>query len=234
MGVDMRTSPHFHYFIFVCALLTGCASSETRSIVSKNDIPANKYQKIALFVEESDSSLRPSQTITSVQIAGGAISLVIPTGSTSASAAEIEQNILSALGSAGVAASSGTSLFKGKELSEKTKALIVQKDYQAVLYVTIEHGSGEERVDASHDGVDVTFGTGVVKSINDLGDRYRLKPDGSVYFVHPIVKMKSDLQDTKTNKLVWSAETIASGGPAVVSSRASDELVAKMRADGAI
>ena len=232
----MCSCRHFFLLSFICLLLAGCAESETRSIVSKSDLPAHKYQKIAVFVEEPGSSPRSSRTTgPSVNIGNGQISFFIPTGGTTASATEIEQKVLSALGSAGVVASSGPSVFKQQNLSDQAKALIIQKEFQAVLYVTVEHGMSEEnRTPASHDGTNVTFDNGEVKPISELSDAYKLKPDGSVYYVYPVVKMKSDLQDTKTNKLVWSAETIASGGTLVLSSKASEELVGKMRADGAI
>lgn len=37
-------------------LFAGCAASETRSLVSKEDIPANKYQKVAVFIENLDGA----------------------------------------------------------------------------------------------------------------------------------------------------------------------------------
>lgn len=222
-------------FVLCGLILVGCADSETRSIVSSSDLSGNKYRRIAVFVEGSDPArARPSA---GVNAADGAVtfSLFIPTPSGSASMAEIEQKIVSALDSAGVKASSGPALFSGQALSNQAKAAILQKRFDAVLYVAVlTNGMREEQVaDASHDGQFVKFGAFQPEPIENYGS-FDYKPDGTVWHDVPTFQAKCDLQDTKINKIVWSSETIATGGTAVLLSRASDEIAAKMHSDGAI
>jgi hypothetical protein len=220
---------------FIGFFLTGCAESETRSVVSSSDLPGSKYRKIAVFVENSD----PARSRSSVElnVSNGTISLMIPTPSGSATDAEIEQKIGSALAGAGVKASSGPALFDGQTLSDQAKASFIQKRFDAVLYVAVlTNGMREERVaGASHNGQYITMGGGGPEPIDDYTlNSFELKPDGSVWHNVPTFQAKCDLQDTKTNKIVWSSETIATGGTLVLLSRASDQIVGKLRADGAI
>jgi hypothetical protein len=205
--------------------LAGCAASETSSFVSANDIPVNKYHHIAVFVENVEGAEQ-----------SGA-----------------EQIIISNLTSAGVNADSGTTTInsKGKQLSEKQKALVIQNSFDAVLYVAVmEKGLVEELVPyAEHNGQVITFHVSVLSGLLDLGTtvpidentnaRFVLKEDGSVYQRVFALKTKSDLQDTKTAKQVWTAETISSGNATVTNMNivfvgASKQIVEKMQADHAI
>jgi hypothetical protein len=221
---------------FLCALLlAGCADSETRSIVSKTDLLPNGYHKILVFVEDSDPTPHSGQT-PSINVANGQITLFIPEGGQSGSAAEIEQKLLSSLGSAGVAASGGSTFFKEQKLTEQAKATEVQKVFDAVLYVTIlVNGMREQMVaGASQDGQFISI-YGETRPIDDYDKmKYTFKEDGTVYQNVPTLQTKSDLQDTKTNKQVWSAETIGTGGTLVLASSVSDQIVKSLHENGAI
>jgi hypothetical protein len=164
--VSVATS---HFFIFVVGiLLAGCAASETRSIVSKSDLPANRYKKIAVFIEDQN----PKSSSNAVNMAVGPIVIPIHTPSGSAQTAEIEQKVVSALRSAGVDARNGPALFNGQKLNERDKAGIVQKNFDAVLYVNIlVNGMTEELVDnAWHDGSFITI-AGETNEIRSQGGR---------------------------------------------------------------
>jgi hypothetical protein len=208
------TRRHFFGLSFISLLLAGCASSETRSLVSKDDIPASKYKKLAVFIENLDDAERPAA----------------------------EQIVCSTLQNAGVNAVSGPDVFKGRgKLSEKVKASIVQKEFDAVLYLTvIEKGAVEELVpNAFFDGQMIQYNMGIVTVGHNLTDMYVIHPDGSVYQPMLALKIKVDIQDTKSAKEVWSSETISSGNaktttmPALFT-QASNQIVAKMREDSAI
>ncbi len=202
-------------------LLVGCTASETRSLASTDDIPNSKYKHIAVFVENLEEAERQSA----------------------------EQMILPALQRAGVSAVSGEDFFKEKgTLSEKQKAAIAQREFDAVLYLTVlQNGQTEELVpDANHNGQSINFYKNVIPGVltanfaTDIGmDKYDLKPDGTVYERKLSLHTKVDLQDTKTAKLVWTSETIASGNEQITSlnslfEQASHQIVDKMRADNAI
>ncbi len=216
-----------YIFIIAGLLLVGCSSIETRSIVSGADIPASKYSRLALFVENLDETERLNA----------------------------EQMILPVLKRAGVAAIIGPDIFKGRanKLSEKEKASLVQKEFDAVLYVSIlDKGVVEELVpNAQHNGQTITFlnsqPLGLINFNSSLiigvdqntSKMYVLKQDGSVYQLMLALKTRADLQDTQTNKQVWTAETVASGKQTLTNmsqlfTQASQQIVEKMRADGAI
>jgi hypothetical protein len=234
MGVvSCAVGRQFAMFTCVC-LLAACADSETRSTVSKNDLPATKYHRIAIFVE-NPNPMTP-QPSPSLNVGNGQISLIIPAVSGSATDAEIEQKVLSALEKAGVVASSGSTLFKGQTLSNQAKVSIIQKGFDAVLYVAVlTNGMREERVaGAAHDGQFISFYGQSQPIDNYILSSFELKQDGSVWHNVPTFQAKCDLQDTKTNKIVWSSETIATGGTLVLLSHASDQIVGQLRADGAI
>jgi hypothetical protein len=219
----------------IAALVAGCASSETRSAVSTSDLPATKYQRVAVFVEYPNPvgpTLSPG-----VAVANGAVALTISGPSGSATDAEIEQKIVAALKSVGIDSSTGLALFQGQKLSDQAKASIIQKNFDAVLYVTVLTNGMRERPEpgAYFDGRNVVYSTGVVVPIGQAqGAGISVKADGSVWGQVPTFQAKCDLQDTKTNKIVWSSETIATGGTLVLLSQASDQIVRQLRADGAI
>lgn len=208
------------FIVAFALLLAGCAASETSSLVSKDDIPAGKYKKIAVFIENLNES---EQTAA-------------------------EKIVVSTFQNSGVNATSGSAVFTGRgKLSEKAKAAIVQNEFDAVLYLKmVEKGVTEEVVSgASHNGGMIVFQKAIIPGFNasfatDIGtDGYILKPDGSVYQPMLALKTKADLQDTKSAKQVWEAETIASVNAKFSSmeslfTQASNQIVEKMRADGAI
>jgi hypothetical protein len=225
------------YFItfFIGFVLTGCADSETRSIVSSSDLSGSKYRRIAVFVENSNPA--KSHTPVAVAIPNLPLTLMVPSPTGSATDDEIEQKIVSALGDIGIKASRGPTLFAGQTLSDQAKVAILQKGFDAVLYVIVlTNGMTEQRVaGASHNGQYITFGGGGPEPIDDYTlSSFDLKADGSVWSNVPTFNARCHLQDTKTSKAVWSSETIATGGTAVLLSRASEQIVAKMRSDGAI
>jgi hypothetical protein len=216
------------------ALLTGCAESQTTSTMSKNDIQATGYKKIAVFVEGFDPKARAATP--SVQVGNGQISFIMPTGQPVGAAADLEQKMLSALQDAGVSAASGEALFDGRALSEQAKVRQVQQEFDAVLYVNVlTNGMKEYLVQgASHNGQYISINGEIQLIDDDIQSNYELKPDGSVWHSAPTLDAKSDLQDTKSAKQVWSGETHSTGGTLVLSSQATKELGQKMRADGVI
>lgn len=144
--------------------------------------------------------------------------------------------MISAFQSAGMVAGSGKALFKGRNVNDQSKARIVQREFDAVLYVAVlTTGMREKLVPyARHDGQFITI-DGETKEIDHyVENAYSLKEDGSVYESVPTLHTKCDLQDTKTNKQIWTAETIATGGTLVLFSQASKQIVDKLRTDGAI
>ena len=182
--------------------------------MSKGDIPASKYKKLAIFIENLDDAERPAA----------------------------EQIVEATLQNAGVNAVSGPDVFKGRgKLSEKAKASIVQNEFDAVLYLTVvEKGVVEEPVpNAFFDGQMIQYNLGIVTVGHNLTDMYVIHPDGSVYQPTLALKLKVDIQDTKSAKEVWSSETISSGNAKTTTmpglfTQASNQIVAKMREDSAI
>jgi hypothetical protein len=203
----------------IALLLAACAQSETRSVVSADDLPASKYHNVAIFIENVDES----------------------------QAATAAQMVISTFRNSGVNARSGSDAFEGRsKLTEVAKAKIIQSEFDAVLYLTVvQEGLTEELVpDAHSDGQVITFykNLGIMGAsfTTDIGvENFIVKPDGSVYQPKLALQTKVDLQDTKTAKLVWTSETIASG-PAKLTDmntlfeQASRQIVEKMRADNAI
>ena len=223
----------YFIFFFIGFVLTGCADSETRSIVS-SELPLGKYHRIAVFIENSNPAQPRGSP--SIQASNGAFFLIIPSPNPSSTGTEIEQKIVAALDTQGVKAGSGPAMFGGRSLSDEAKANIIQKNFDAVLYVTVlTNGYTEERVaGASHNGQLIQFAGLSPEPITEYHDKLILKPDGTVWHNVPTFQAKCDLQDTRTNKVVWSSETIATGGTLVVLSRAADQIVSKLRTDGVI
>lgn len=205
-------------FAGLCVVLSlgaGCVASETRSVSNPSDIPAGKYRKVALFIENLDESER----------------------------ALAEQIVISALQSVGIPAISSSNLFRNRgPINPNTQASIIRKEgFDAVLYVTVlEKGAAEERVpNAYYDGNMVNVSMGFVTVGHSLTDLYVVKSDGSVY--HPMLAMKtrSELQDVKSAKNVWAAETVATGharttNMSALFTQASQQITEKLRADQAI
>ena len=211
----MYTRRHFFVSSFIGLLLAGCAASETRSLVSRDDIPASKYKKIAVFIENLDDAERPAA----------------------------ENIVVSTFQNAGVNAESGSAVFNGRSnLSEKAKAAVVQNEFDAVLYLTIvEKGVVEELIpNAFFDGQMVQFNIlGLATVGHSATNLYSIHPDGTVYQSILALKTAAAIQDTQTNKQVWTSETVSTG-PTITTNmpalftQASNQIVAKMRADNAI
>jgi hypothetical protein len=147
--------------VFLGLLLTGCAVSETRSIVDKEHLPATRYQKVALFIEGVDE---PERTAA-------------------------EQIVLSTFQSAGLNTESALAFFaKRGQLSDQAKASIIQKQFDAVLYLkVVQKGIAEELVpNARSDGQYIVYKLGIVNFGAEIPEGLIIKPDGSVYSNHPI------------------------------------------------
>lgn len=188
--------------------LASCASSETRSLVSAADIPSQRYGRVVLFVEHADPQER----------------------------ANLERAILLAFQGTRTAVQNGGELFKGRQVDEKAKARLVQRDFDAVFYVNVlQSGMAEELVPgARHDGQFISI-YGETKPIDSYVEYfYKLKEDGSVYKDVPVLKTNADLQDTKSAKVVWTAETVATGGTLVLFGHAAKNIVDRLKADGVI
>jgi hypothetical protein len=172
-------------FLALAVLLGGCAAAETRSIVDTASLPSKQYRSIAIFLENFDEADRP--------LAEAAIQNSFQTFS--------------------IRVASGVALFEGRQLDDPAKAKLIQKDFDAVLYVrTSEKGITEQRMEnLVFNGEDVIYVAGGIPWYSLKTDHYIIKPDGSVYKPIIAAKLKSDLQDTKTNLQVWSSETIVTG-----------------------
>lgn len=217
------------FLLFLLAIsLSACAaaSSETKSTVSATDIPASRYQKLALFVEGLDDSERPAA----------------------------EQIILGKLRENRLDATLGSDVFQRRgQLSERAKSRIIQTEFDGVMYVSVlDKRIVEELVpNADTDGQTIWLhsGTyfGVVNAFGTLGlpvneatsKLYIVKGDGHVYKPELVLKTKVDIQDAKSAKLVWTAESSASGHPGSVNvaqlfTQVSDQIVERMREDHAI
>jgi hypothetical protein len=211
----MRVAAVEVFIVVAASLLAACAVSETRSVVSTADIPAAKYARVAVFIENLDEAERP--------IAEGLV--------------------VSALKGAGVDAVSGNNFLKRRDpnLTETAKALLVQKEFDALLYVkVVDKGVSEERIEqAWFDGKMVHYNIGILTVANNVTDPYVIKPDGSVYRAMLVLKTQSELQDTKSAKVVWSGETVSSGyakasNMTLLFDQASKQIIEKMRTDSAV
>lgn len=203
------------YFLVVCAFsLVGCVS-ETRSLVSSQDIPASKYKKVILFVENLDGMERPAA----------------------------EQILVTTLRDAGVEAVSSSEAFKSEKSLDATAqgALIRRQGFDAALYVTVlEKGVVEEQVEGAwFDLANNEMHIDPVGGITATLRGYVVKPDGSVYYSNWTMKTKSELQDVQSAKQVWISETVAVGhgqfsNMSLIFAQAAKQIVQKMRGDNAI
>jgi hypothetical protein len=209
-----RLLGRFRIFGFAL-LLVGCTTAETRSVVSKEDIPDTKYNKVVVFIENLEDNERlPAENI-----------------------------VVSTLQAAGLNAISSTNFFNDAgKLSEQQKARLVQKEFDAVLYLKVlEKGVFEELVPElrNSDGALVYSVPGFTFATDIGTGLYDLKPDGSVYKQLYGLKTQVDLQDTKSAKQVWTSETVATGeahtsNMSMLFTQASNQIVAKLREDHAI
>ena len=200
-------------FPLIAMILAAC-SSETRSLVSSADIPVAKYNQVALFIEHIDSSLRT----------------------------DAEEAAVSAFRNAGIQVVDGNRFLSEQSVStEKAKASVVQKQFDAVLYITIlQSGKTEVQKQGAHfDGQAIRFQDNPLIAVcGEALQDYIIKPDGSVYRSLLALKTKAELQDTKSAKLVWTSETVGYDAFSNVTSRlfrhAVDQIIEKMRSDKAI
>lgn len=213
MGAPEVMLSRIALLFFAACSLGACASSETRSTVSPADVPASKYKKVAVFIE----NLPPEEK------------------------AGAEQVVASAFKEAGIDAAASADIFAGKNLGEKAKASYVQKNFDAVFYLTVlKKGLVENPIpNAYYDGQTITYNMGILTVTHDAPNMHMVKPDGTVYEVDMALKAKTDVQDTKSAKLVWTSETVASGNARVTTMPAlfkqvTNQIVAKMREDHAI
>lgn len=205
-------------------VVSACASSETRSIVSKADIPPGKYKNIALQISNLDDG---EQRIA-------------------------EQIIISSLRDAGVSARSFTE-FLGKGRSPQQSVQQIQKQFDAVLYVAIvSKGITADPIpNARHNGEAITFSSGQFAGVMNFAGsitigvdeftskNFILNSDGSVSKPKLSLQTELKLQDTQSNNIVWTAETIAAGPPATTNmtalfDQAAHQIVEKMRDDSTI
>jgi len=208
------------FIVAIALLLVRCTAVETNSIASKEDIPEAKYRKFVVYIENLDDNERP----------------------------QAEQIVVSTLQTAGLSAVSAPDYFKDRgKLNEQQKARLVQKDFDAVLYLTVvEKGVFEEIVpDVTHQGDVLVYTKQLIPGFGatfatDIGTTlYDLKPDGSVYKQMFGLKTQVDIQDTKSAKNVWTSVTAASGevhvtNISILFTQASNQIVSKMREDHAI
>jgi hypothetical protein len=99
------------FSVLLGLLLVGCVTANTTSTVSSADIPANKYRKIVVFVENTDDLER------------------LPA----------EELVVVALQSAGTTAATSLEVFNyHRAISDDNKAtIILARGYDAALYVTV-------------------------------------------------------------------------------------------------
>jgi hypothetical protein len=204
-------------------LLVGCAVSETRSIVAASDIPASRYKSIAIFVENLEETEQSA----------------------------LEHSLASQLRDAGAIVEDGNAILsqQGTTLSDADKARLIQARFDAVLYVNaVEKGPGERQLpNLFHDNQYIYAkngaGSTVVGEINDLTDiHYNLYSDGTISEPVVVLKTKSDFQDTKSAKQVWTGETIAYAKNAfglnatmgVLTTDVAKQIAQQLKADKAI
>jgi hypothetical protein len=213
--------------MFIAALglaLASCVTaSDSQTAVSAPDIPSSKYKQVAVFVEN-----------------------VAETEQSSA-----EQSIVAALRSSGANATAGSTLYGSQNgnLSDAAKAKIIRdRGVDALLYIKVQR-SNEVRINnARYDGqaVYLTNDDGTISAQNPTG--YMIKSDG-VYQRSTMLTTKAELQDVRSAKLVWTADTITypqyqmlvmgipvggGVGPDALFPEAAKEIVAKMRLASAI
>lgn len=184
-------------------------------MASSQDIPASKYHKIVLFVENLSDAERSAA----------------------------EQIVVGTLRDSGIEAVSSSEVFKTqKDLSANAQGAFIRKQgFDAALYVTVlEKGSEEEQIegawfDAGNNEMHIDPIGGIAATLRG----YVVKPDGSVYYTNWTLKTRSELQDVQSAKQVWVSETAAVGhgnfsNMNLVFSQAAKQIVEKMRADKAI
>lgn len=210
-------------------LLTACVStsetSETRSLVSTADVPSSKYKNIAVFVE---NLLGEERSVA-------------------------EQQLVLALRDVGVNAKSGPEFLRQKRIvDEQAKGPALQNNFDGLLFVSVvEKGTfGQVVPNVSHDGTSVTYRSGVeflgirnffgsITLPAEIDQTLTLNDDGTATKENLALKLKIEIQDTKSAKIVWRAETIASGLKATTDLAhlygvASKQIVTKIREDHAI
>jgi len=204
--------------------LASCVTaSDSQTAVSAPDIPSSKYRQVAIFVENLGEAERSSA----------------------------EQIMASAMQGSGANAVPGSALYSGQngKLSDAAKVRIIrERGVDALLYIKVQPANEIRINNARYDGQAVLL-------INDDGSvfaqspaGYIIKPDG-VYQRNAMLVTKAELQDVKSAKLVWTADTVTypqysllvigipiGGGSSAESlfPVAAKEIVSKMRTASAI
>jgi hypothetical protein len=173
------------FILLFGALLAGCVTAtDSQVAVSPNDIPVAKYKRVAVFVENMTGTER----------------------------APAEQTIVSTLQSSGVNAVSGNGLLNSRgNLSDSQKIRkLKEQSIDALLYVKVQMSSQQLVGNARTDGqlVYLTNDDGTEDAVGPAG--YILNADGSVHRISNTLVTRSELQDLKSAKLVWTADTVTS------------------------
>lgn len=213
---NLRSCLPVFTIVMVSAVLAACGSSETRSLVSTQDIPASKYRKVILFIENT----------------------------TPQEQREAERVFVAALKQRGINSTGSAEFFAtNPKLSDAAKAALVRKHgFDAAMYVAVlEKNVVEERVPNTwHDGQMIHSSIfGLITVSHDIAGSYIPKQDGSVYQPLLALKLKAELQDVNSGKHVWVAETVATGPAAannmsLLFTQASNQVADKLRTDQAI
>lgn len=214
MGLPMRLS--WVWILIGVALISGCVSADTNSTLSREDVRAGGYRRVLVFLENVSDEER----------------------------AAAEKSITSAFAATGVQAKSGAVLFRGSKLSEQRKTEIVQRDFDAVLYINVQSRAPSIQVPlAKVDGNVVHIPTPFGDTITRPAENYVIASDGGVYRTVDL-QSRAELQDTKSAKVVWASNvntaaghTMVSGGRQVVGGtlgqleEVARQLVTRMRSD---
>jgi hypothetical protein len=190
------------------------------SAVSSADIPAPKYRKIVVFVENMDDADRLT----------------------------MEEIIASAVQSSGVQAQPSLEAFSyHRKLDGAQMASIIQEQkFDATLYVTVTQKAlllePARDVFPMSDGAGgwmVCKGDASTHFCFSMPSWYTVTSSGQLARLVLTFAAKAELQDVTSAKEVWTADTSASArdGPANMGSlvsQASAQLVQKMRADHVI
>ncbi|MGA7862106.1 MAG: hypothetical protein WCB19_09680 [Thermoplasmata archaeon] len=213
-------------FLLGSALASCVTTSDSQTAVSAADIPASKYKQVAVFIENVSE----------------------------AEHASADAVVVSTLQGLGVNAVSGDSLFNehNGNLSDAAKVRILkERSIDALLYIKVQSSNEQLITNARFDGqfVYLTHDDGTVDTITPQAGGFTIKPDGRVYQSSPMLVTRAELQDVKSAKLVWTADTVTypqyqvawlgmnfSGGATASSlfQEAAKEIVGKMRSASAI
>ena len=155
-----------------CVLpLVGCATSETRTAVSAADVSAGKYRKRSPVFLESVADGSFGDRVRS-NLGSGCYPSSGPV-STLQKGREIEEAVLKYLEKCRNGGHIQRANLWGKRSQRKDKALLVQKSFDAVLYVNVLVNGTERAEDegASHNGHYITI-SGETRQIDEYDSKY--------------------------------------------------------------